>query len=137
MRLPVFRVRPCLLGLLACLPLSIAHAQVGPRDTATTAPLQGAPVNVREQPLSSGRVTHAAQVQSAPGQAQVTVRSIQPDKVAGNYRINFEAMDVDGDGFISLEEAQANPSLADEFKALDTSRRGKLDREQLKGWLVQ
>ena len=82
-----------------------------------------------------GKVTHSTQILMPTDQAQVTVRSIQPDSVVGNYRIDFEAMDVDGDGFISRAEAQANPALADEFNALDTTRRGKLSREQLAGWL--
>jgi hypothetical protein len=45
-------------------------------------------------------------------------------------------LDVDGDGFISRAEAQANPTLADEFNALDVKRRGKLDRADLAGWLI-
>ncbi|MGX9721048.1 EF-hand domain-containing protein [Stenotrophomonas acidaminiphila] len=112
-------------------------AQNAPRDTAVTAPLPAVPVNVRAQPLASGAVTHQVQLPAEPGQAAVTVRSIQPDSVAGNYRIDFDALDVDGDGFISRDEAQANPALADEFNALDTARRGRLAREQLAGWLVR
>jgi hypothetical protein len=111
-----------------------AVAQHRPAPAVST-PLTDVPVNVREQPLSSGSITHAAQVRTDPGQAQVTVRSIQPDTVLGNYRIDFAAMDVNGDGFIGRDEAQANPALADEFNALDTGRRGKLTREQLAGWL--
>ena len=49
---------------------------------------------------------------------------------------SFAADDRDGDGFISRDEAQANPALADEFNALDSARRGKLAREQLAGWLL-
>lgn len=111
-----------------------AFAQQRPAPAVST-PLTEVPVNVREQPLSSGRVTHTVQVRTEPGQAPVTIRSIQPDTVAGNYRIDFTALDLDGDGFISRAEAQANPALADEFNALDTARRGKLSREQLAGWL--
>lgn len=121
--------------LLTPLAVGAAAAQTLPRDTAVTVPLQDTPVNVREQTLASGRVTHATRVQTAPGQAEVTVRSIQPDSVTGDYRIDFSALDVDGDGFISREEAQANPALADEFNALDRHRRGRLTREQLAGWL--
>lgn len=65
----------------------------------------------------------------------MTVRSIQPNHVAGDYRIDFAALDRDGDGFISREEAQANPALAAEFDSLDSAHRGKLSREQLAGWL--
>jgi len=129
--------------LRIALPLAIssllsfaASAQTVQRPApAVCVPLTDVPVHVREQSLSTGKVTHATQVQTVPGQAEVTVRSIQPDSVIGNYRIDFAALDVDGDGFISREEAQANPALADEFNALDTARRGKLSREQLAGWL--
>ena len=91
---------------------------------------------MHEQALATGAVTHRVQLPAEPGQATVVVRSIQPDSVAGNYRIDFNALDVDGDGFISRDEAQANPALADEFNALDSARRGKLAREQLAGWLL-
>ncbi|MCD7098185.1 EF-hand domain-containing protein [Stenotrophomonas sp. MMGLT7] len=113
-----------------------AAAQTRPTPTpATSAPLQEVPANVRQQPLASAPVTHQAQVQVPAGQAPVTVRSIQPDSVIGDYRIDFDALDSDGDGFISRAEAQANPSLAAEFDALDTARSGRLSREQLAGWL--
>lgn len=126
--------RPALL-LLATLPATTLHAQTAPRVGAETAPLTDVPANVREQALATGKVSHAVQILMPTDQPQVTVRSIQPDNVIGNYRIDFAAMDVDGDGFISREEAQANPALADEFNSLDTGRRGKLSREQLAGWL--
>ncbi len=128
---------PALVLLLAALPAIPAQAQNAPRDAAVTTPLPAAPVNVRNQSLASGAVTHQVQLPAEPGQAAVTVRSIQPDSVIGIYRIDFDALDVDGDGFISREEAQANPALADEFNALDTLRRGRLTRVQLAGWLVQ
>ena len=64
------------------------------------------------------------------------MRSLEPSSVVGQYRIRFSDLDVNGDGFISREEAQANPALADEFNALDVKRRGKLDRADLAGWLV-
>jgi len=128
---------PAIVLLLAALPALPTQAQNAPRDAAVTTPLPAAPVNVRHQSLASGAVTHQISLPTEPGQAAVIVRSIQPDTVAGNYRIDFEALDADGDGFISREEAQANPALADEFNALDTARRGKLAREQLAGWLVR
>lgn len=129
-------LRPALsLIITAMLPLSIAAQNVQPPTPAVSSPLLDTPVSVREQPLATGKVTHSVQIQTPPGQAQVTVRSVQADNVVGNYRIDFAAMDVNGDGFISREEAQANPALADEFNALDSTRRGKLSREQLAGWL--
>jgi len=103
---------------------------------ATAEPLREAPVSVRVQPLSSGRVTHSVTLPPTAGEATVTVRSVQPDSVVGQYRFAFEALDVDGDGFISRAEAQANPALADEFTSLDTLHRGRLDRSQLQAWLL-
>ena len=120
----------------ACMLPATAIAQSVQRPApAVSIPLNETPVHVREQALSTGKVTHSTQILMPTDQAQVTVRSIQPDSMIGNYRIDFAAMDVDGDGFISRDEAQANPALADEFNALDTARRGKLSREQLAGWL--
>ncbi|MCW4454123.1 hypothetical protein OK348_04890 [Flavobacterium sp. MXW15] len=131
-----FRSTPLALALLAGLSAT-ASAQTAQRPPAATSePLREVPVQVRSQPLATGAVTHQAQVRVPAGEAPVTVRSIQPDNVIGNYRIDFAALDVDGDGFISREEAQANPALADEFNSLDTARRGKLAREQLAGWLL-
>lgn len=127
---------PILVLLLAALPAAPLQAQNAPRDAAVTTPLPAAPVNVRNQSLASGAVTHQVRLPAEPGQAAVIVRSIQPDSMIGSYRIDFDALDTDGDGFISREEAQANPALADEFNALDTARRGKLAREQLAGWLL-
>ena len=126
----------CIGLLLTALP-SLAFGQTAQRPAAVSSPLHEVPVTVREQALATGAVTHQVQLPAEPGQAVVVVRSIQPDSVAGNYRIDFDALDVDGDGFISRDEAQANPALADEFTALDTARRGKLTREQLAGWLVR
>lgn len=130
------RCFPAIALLLSTVPAVSVQAQNAPRDAAVTTPLPAAPVNVRNQSLASGAVTHQVRLPAEPGQAAVIVRSIQPDSVIGSYRIDFDALDVDGDGFISRDEAQANPALADEFNALDTARHGKLARDQLAGWLV-
>ncbi len=127
----------CRAALLVLLMLAGgAVAQVRTPAAATAEPLREVPATVRTQPLASGAVTHAVTLPPVPGEATVTVRSVQPDSVAGQYRFRFEALDVDGDGFISREEAQAHPTLADEFTSLDTLRRGRLERAQLQGWLV-
>ncbi len=123
------------LVIAALLPITAAAQSAQRPMPAVSSPLLDTPASVREQPLATGKVTHAVQIETPPGQAQVTVRSVQADTVVGNYRIDFAALDLDGDGFISRAEAQVNPALADEFNALDTGRRGKLSREQLAGWL--
>lgn len=121
--------------LLALLPLSAA-AQVRTPAPAISEPLRDVPASVRTQPLSSGEVSHAVTLPPIAGEATVTVRSVRPDSVVGQYRFAFETLDLDGDGFISRDEAQAKPALADEFTSLDTLHRGRLDRAQLRGWLL-
>lgn len=115
---------------------STASAQQAPTP-ASSMPLIEVPNVIRTQPLSSGEVTHQAQLERPRGESSVIVRSIQPNSVVGSYRIDFQAMDTDGDGSISRAEAQANPALADEFDALDTRHSGHLTPEQLAGWLIQ
>lgn len=65
----------------------------------------------------------------------VTVTSEEPDSVRGDYHIDFATLDRDHDGYISRQEAQANPTLAREFAALDSHRSGRLSRAQLEGWM--
>ena len=67
----------------------------------------------------------------------VTVTSEEPDSIRGDYHIDFATLDRDHDGFISRREAQANPTLAREFDALDTHRSGRPDKAQLEGWMTQ
>ena len=104
-----------------------------PAQSQPLGPTGGA---IRQQPLDAGRVSGSVEIAQPAGEAQVTVRSLEPSSVVGQYRIHFAALDVNGDGFISREEAQANPALADEFNSLDRRHRGKLDRTDLAGWLV-
>lgn len=106
------------------------------RPAAESQPLRDDAGIVRAQELSAGRVTGSVDIVVPLGETPVTVRSLTPSSAAGQYRIHFAELDVDGDGYISGDEAQANPSLADEFISLDVKRRGKLDREDLAGWLL-
>ena len=66
-----------------------------------------------------------------------TVTPEEPDPVRGDYHIDFATLDRDHDGFISRQEAQANPTLAREFDVLDTHRSGRPDKAQLEGWMKQ
>ncbi|WP_459002936.1 EF-hand domain-containing protein [Stenotrophomonas sp. PSU_St103] len=122
--------------LITVLAAAPAIAQQLPHTPAQSQPLGPTGGAIRQQPLGAGQVTGSVEIARPAGEAQVTVRSLEPSSVVGQYRIHFAALDVNGDGFISREEAQANPALADEFNALDVKRRGKLDRADLAGWLV-
>lgn len=131
------RRRPAPVLLLSLLPVfAAAQVHTPSPSPAISEPLREVPASVRTQALSEGRVTDQVTLPAAAGEAQVTVRSVQPVSVVGQYRFAFSALDVDGDGVISRAEAQANPALADEFTALDVKRRGRLDRADLAGWLV-
>lgn len=123
------------LGLTAASTAPLHAQNLKATSEAVAEPLREAPLIIVSQPLAGGEVTHQAKVQVGAGEAPVTVRSIQPNAVVGDYRIDFDALDSDRDGYLSRSEAQANPALADEFNALDTARSGRLSREQLAGWL--
>lgn len=103
--------------LLLCTALlaSPALAQSARPQPAQSAPLRDDSGVVRQQSLSAGRVTGSVDIVVPLGETPVTVRSLAPASVVGQYRIHFAELDVDGDGFISREEAQVNPALADEF----------------------
>ncbi|WP_164162698.1 EF-hand domain-containing protein [Stenotrophomonas maltophilia] len=122
--------------LIIVLAAAPAIAQQLPHTPAQSQPLGPTGGAIRQQPLDAGRVSGSVEIARPAGEAQVTVRSLEPSSVVGQYRIHFAALDVNGDGFISREEAQANPALADEFNSLDRRHRGKLDRADLAGWLV-
>lgn len=124
------------IALLILLAAGPALAQKSRPTAAQSQPLRDDSGVVRAQELSAGRVTGSVDIVVPLGETPVTVRSLTPSSAAGQYRIRFAELDVDGDGYISRDEAQANLSLADEFISLDVKRRGKLDREDLAGWLL-
>ena len=115
--------------------MAVATAQPRQPTPAQSEALRDDSGVIREQPLSSGQVTGRVEVPVRAGETPVTIRSIAPTG-GGQYRIVFTDLDLDGDGFISRSEAAANPSLEAEFDALDSRRRGQLDRADLAGWLV-
>ena len=46
---------------------------------------------------------------------------------AEEYVQTFEEIDVDGDGYISVEEAEVRPDLSENLQASDTNEDGKLN----------
>ena len=121
-------------GLIMLLPASALAAGGVPAQTTGVPEL---PVGVRSQPLAVGEQTGKVDIPVAAGDTPISIRSVQPDSVnASAYRISFSQLDTDADGFINRDEAAAHPALNDEFKALDGKRRGKLDRNDLAGWLI-
>lgn len=126
-----------LLAPAVALAQALPNAHPGTANPAQTQPMPELPVGIRTQSLATGEQTGRADIPVAAGQTPVSVRSVQPDSVdAHAYRISFAALDRNADGFIDRDEAAAHPALDDEFKALDIKRRGKLDRSDLAGWLV-
>lgn len=129
-------LRPCLaLSLATVLLPAVAGAQSSvPTQTQAMPEL---PVGIVSQSLSRGEETGRVILQRGGDDVPVYVRSVQPDSVDGSaYRVAFASLDANGDGYIDRSEAAAHPSLHDEFKALDIQRRGKLDRADLAGWLI-
>lgn len=122
-------------------PLALAQtvpaARPAPGNPAQTQAMPELPVGIRTQSLAAGAQTGQVEIAVAEGDTPISVRSVQPDSVdASAYRIAFATLDTNADGFIDRDEAAVHPALNDEFKALDIKRRGKLDRADLAGWLI-
>ncbi|NZA27753.1 EF-hand domain-containing protein [Luteimonas sp. SJ-92] len=119
------RLVPALLLLVLS---GAAPAQVSTQPLPEPPPPDLAP---RDSARQTGIVTFGQ-----PGQQQFIVRSFEPDPGASAaYRISFEALDTDGDGFLGRAEAAAHPILHGEFAAVDVDGDGRLDRRELAGWL--
>ncbi|MET0328223.1 MAG: EF-hand domain-containing protein [Luteimonas sp.] len=123
-------IRMCHAAALAALVVTAlpAAAQV------TTSPLQQ---NEAQPALSSqsGRQTGVVTYDRDDGQ-QIIIRSYEPRSAqTDTYRVDFTALDLDGDGYISRSEAKAHAALDAEFNAIDSNRDGRLSREELAGWL--
>ena len=58
--------------------------------------------------------------------ASAIVLSTAP-AAAEEYVQTFEAIDVDGDGYISAKEAEVRPDLSENLQASDTNKDGKLN----------
>ena len=114
------------LGLVAASPLVGAQVSTTPLEQRSEAPRPASP---------AGRQTGVVTLDRDDGQ-QIIIQSYEPRQVASaQYRIDFEALDTDGDGHISRAEARAHPTLDTEFAAIDVNRDGRLSREELAGWV--
>jgi len=69
--------------------------------------------------------------------AGATVRSVPPDSIASDYKIDFDALDKNHDGNLSRGEVQAsgNADLQREFRAVDNNHNGRLSKDEMKGWM--
>ncbi|KAF1686517.1 hypothetical protein B1992_08190 [Pseudoxanthomonas broegbernensis] len=110
----------------------LALASTGALAQATSLPLPPP-----EAPPASAPMQRQSGMVVIPGDHHelTIVRSFEPDSVVGDYRIDFDALDADGDGLIDRREAAANATLEAEFRAVDANADGRLDREELAGWI--
>lgn len=117
--------------------IALAALVSGPASAAAqvqTHPLPQ-PEEAAVRPDVAARQTGMASFGEQGGQ-QIVVRSFEPAPAPSDaYRIDFAALDADGDGTISREEAAAHPVLRDEFAAVDADGDGLLSREELRGWI--
>lgn len=95
------------------------------RDPTTQAPPPATP------PAQSDTTDHMLQDEHG---RDATLTERPPDSVVGDYRVDFDALDTDGDGYISRSEARANPTLHAEFDGVDRDRDGRLSPEELADW---
>jgi hypothetical protein len=72
---------------------------------------------------------------AAPVEPLVTVNSLPPDSVVGEYRIDMASLDRNADGRLTRREASPNATLTAEFRAVDVNGDGMLDSSELKGWM--
>jgi len=131
--MPIHRTSALFLACLVLAPADDARAQAA-TETGTSRLPDLASTTRSELPRTrqTGVITFDAD--GTP----VTVRSYEPDSVVRDgYRISFEALDADGDGFIGRAEAAAHAMLDAEFRAVDADGDGRASRGELAGWIVR
>ena len=114
--------------------LSSGEALAARGNPASTQPLAPAPATPVEQPLQhqTGMV-----VLEGPDGQRTIIRSLEPRSLVGGDRLDFAVLDADGDGSVDRNEAgAADRNLLREFDNVDANRDGRLDREELAGWIL-
>ena len=73
----------------------------------------------------------------APPGSPVTVREQQPDSISSNYKVDYAALDKNGNGSVSRGEVRAsgNDDMVREFHVVDGNHDGRLTEAEMKGWL--
>ena len=86
---------------------------------------------------AAGRTDAAAACAATAGCTGVRVRSHAPDSISSNYKVDWSALDKNGDGNVSRSEVRAsgNEDLMREFHVVDGNHNGRLSKEEMKGWL--
>src|SRR5690554_1724247 len=116
-------------------PVDPAHPWTPPETGQDpTADVPPAPVPTTDTTTDQQREVTGDTVRRGADGRQVNISSNAPDSVMGDYRVDFDALDADGDGYISREEAQVNDVLTAEFHVADSDGDGRLTREELSGW---
>ncbi len=136
----IFKQRILALALLAtCAGSAIAQdatttQEPMPSTQPQTAPM--APTQPQTAPMPQQAAPQPPPQAPPAATGQVTVNSIPPDSVVGEYKIDFDALDKNHDGCISRAEARANATLTAEFRAVDEKHKGCLDKQALAGWIM-
>jgi hypothetical protein len=126
--------RPTTLAFaLACLAAVAPAAAQSPTPVETARLPAESPTSASTLPATRQTGTASFDMDGTP----VTVRSWEPDGGGGQgYRISFEALDSNGDGYISRAEAAAHENLAREFGGVDADADGRASRAELSGWTI-
>lgn len=114
--------------------LSIALALALPAAAATTGTVAGAGEDPQSVVKDGEHGTVPTTTRSVAPEPLVTVSSNPPDTVVGDYRIDFNALDQDGDQRLGRTEVASNATLTAEFDAVDRDRDGWLDSNEVHGW---
>lgn len=116
-------------------------APMPPPPPAAPMPPEGVPPAPPTAPMSPEAMPPAPPAAPAapmaPPGSPVTVREQQPDSISSNYKVDYAALDKNGNGSVSRAEVRAsgNDDLAREFHVVDGNHDGRLTEAELKGWL--